>query len=100
MNALKTLTLKLDDTRLDEKHLDELTSGLNSFDFLKELTISVSGNPLTLKSVARLLTGVSKLPRLTHLHANLRRIHALLTNKDELKNLISTLRVANLAIHN
>lgn len=99
MNALKQLTLKLDDTRTDDQHIFELAKGLHGFNFLKQLTISLSGNPLTLKGTASLLTEVSKLPRLTHLHVNLRRVNALIASKDQLNAITSTLRVANLAVH-
>ena len=99
MNALKNLTLKLDDTRTDDQHILELAAGLHHFDFLKSLTLSFSGNPLTLKGVSNVLTGVSKLPRLTLLHVNVRRVQSLAHQKAELNNLVSTLRVANLLVH-
>lgn len=99
MNALKSLTLKLDDTRTEDLHLFELAQGLHPFDFLKHLTVSLSGNPLTLKGAANLLTEVSKLPRLASLHVNLRRINDLVACKDDLKNITQTLRVASLTVH-
>jgi hypothetical protein len=99
MNALKNLTLKIDDVNTDDHLLKDLCSGLLKFEFLKDLELSVSGNPLTMVGVTGLLTEVSKLPRLQSLHCNLRRISSIAHKRDQVQELASSLRVAKLAVH-
>lgn len=99
MNALKHLGLKLDDLKVDDQVAKILAGQLLTFDFLKSLDLSLSGNPMTTNGVTNLLNEVSRLPRLQDFHCNLRRIKAILPHKNDISKLINSLRIVNTAIH-
>ncbi len=94
LSTLRRLDLNIEETEFDDGSLEKLGTVLSKYEFLENIGLRISGNPVSMDSLENTLRKIEKLPSVTVLSLKARRIKAITSRKERMERLKKELKIA------